>query len=154
MLCGLVYGSNLALEWASPQRLGGGNGFLLYFVYRQLIWVNLVWGLFNLLPVFPLDGGQVSRELCGMKWGPRGSRLSLQISFGTALAVVAYSLFCVLDDRVIGAGVVAQLPSWLPAGTVYTAILFGLLAYSSYELLGQTQWTDTHWDDDRPPWQR
>jgi hypothetical protein len=53
----------------------------------------------------------------------------------------------------MGAGVLAQLPYWVPRGTVYTAILFGLLAYTSYQLLQQSPWTDTSLDD-RVPWER
>ena len=34
---------------------------------NTLIWdllqVNILWGLVNLLPVYPLDGGQIAREL-------------------------------------------------------------------------------------------
>ena len=33
----------------------------------DLIWVNLVWGIFNLLPILPLDGGNVAAELFGIK---------------------------------------------------------------------------------------
>ncbi len=153
VLCGLVYGSNLALEWGQSADGKMPNGIFTWFVYRQLLWVNLGWGLFNLLPVFPLDGGQVNRELCGMRWGVRGKRISLKVSFGIALTVVAYSLFCVLEREGGGAGVLKDMPWWIPRGTVYTAILFGLLAFSSYELLQQPDWTDDHWDD-RPPWAR
>src|SRR5437016_2491445 len=30
---------------------------------RYLLWINLFWGLLNLLPVWPLDGGQISGEV-------------------------------------------------------------------------------------------
>src|SRR5262249_11769242 len=31
-----------------------------------LWWINLVWPLFNLVPVWPLDGGQITREVCAV----------------------------------------------------------------------------------------
>ena len=34
------------------------NEPLKFDIFRQLIWVNLWWSLVNLLPIFPLDGGQ------------------------------------------------------------------------------------------------
>jgi Zn-dependent protease len=152
-LCGLVYGTNQAFEWGLSDEGGAPNGPVLRFLYRRLVWVNLVWGLFNLLPVFPLDGGQVARELCGMKWGTRGKRISLQISFVVALMVVAYSLFCEIDTGKFGTGVTEQFPWWVLRGTIFTAILFGFLAYESYRLLQRVEWTDTHWDD-KLPWER
>jgi Zn-dependent protease len=152
ILCGIVYGSDQAFNW-SVQVNPGKLIEPLPFLYMQLIWVNLYWGLLNLLPVFPLDGGQVSRELCIMKWGTRGKRASLRISFAVALAVMAYSIFCEIDTGELGAKLTKELPSWLPRGTVFIAILFGFLAYESYRLLQRTEWVDTHWDD-RAPWER
>lgn len=146
-LGGLVFGSDLALHWAADARNPE-----LSFLYRQLLWVNVFWGVFNLLPVFPLDGGQVCLELCGMRWGARGKRVALQISFAVALLIVAYSVVCVMDDRA-GDGELADRLPWWARGTVYTALLFGFLAYSSYQLLQRVEWTDTHWDD-RTPWER
>jgi Zn-dependent protease len=153
ILCGVVYGTNQAFAWGQSADNRRPNGPEVWFLYRQLVWVNLIWGLLNLLPVFPLDGGQVSRELCGMKWGTRGKRISLKISFVVALLVVAYSLLCEFDSGQFGAGLLAQLPWWTRIGSIFTAILFGFLAYESYRLLQRTEWADTHWDD-RVPWER
>ncbi len=155
-LCALVYASNQAAPWAMTRPMGQPwprMPSVPDFLFDSLIFVNLVWGLVNLLPVFPLDGGQVSRELCGKFWGLRGKRISLKISFAVALLLVAYSIFCVMDARGAGAGFTDQVPAWVPVGTVYTAILFGLLAWESYQLLGRTEWADTHWDN-RAPWER
>jgi Zn-dependent protease len=33
----------------------------------DLIWVNIVWGVFNLLPILPLDGGNVASDLFGAR---------------------------------------------------------------------------------------
>ncbi|MBP3955725.1 site-2 protease family protein [Gemmata sp. G18] len=148
LLCGLVYGSNAILGWA-----GDDAPPLVWYLYRALFLVNLLWGLMNLLPVFPLDGGHVSREVCGWFWGTRGKRVSLRLSFGCALLMVAYSLFCAMDARGAGAGFTTQLPWWFPPGTVFTAILFGYFAYQNYQELGRITWGDTHWDD-RLPWER
>ena len=150
---GIVYGTNAAFEWAKDSNGRPTNGPELWFLYTQLVWVNLFWGLLNLLPVYPLDGGQVSRELCMMKWGTRGTRVSLKISFVVALVMVAYCLLCEIDTGQFGAGIVGQLPSWVPLGTLYIGILFGFLAYESYRLLQRIEWTDTHWDD-KLPWER
>ena len=39
--------------------------FLLGEAFSDLLFINLIWTLFNLLPILPLDGGQVLRNLLG-----------------------------------------------------------------------------------------
>jgi stage IV sporulation protein FB len=155
VLAGLVFASNKIAPWAVvvPRDQPWPRNFSpVDYLYESLMFVNVAWGCLNLLPVYPLDGGQVARELCLMKWGTRGTRVSLKISFAVALLAVAYSLLCVIDAQLFRAELTGQLPFWA-RGTVYTAILFGLLAYGSYQLLQRIEWTDTHWDD-KVPWER
>jgi len=79
-----------------------------------MLWVNIFWGLINLLPVYPLDGGQVSRNIL-IQYDPwDGVRKSLWLS-------------------VIAGGVVALIS--LLTLRIYIAILFGLLAFQSYQSL-------------------
>ncbi|MBX3434248.1 MAG: site-2 protease family protein [Pirellulales bacterium] len=82
----------------------------------NVFWLNILWGVVNLLPIYPLDGGRVSRELCTLAGNPRdGIILSLRISIVAAAAMAAV-------------GIVA----W---GSLFTAVLFGSLAYSNYQTL-------------------
>ncbi len=60
--------------------------------------------------------------------------------------VEAYSLACVVG-RKQGAEWLANLPWWFPIGSLWTAILFGVLAYQSYQLLQRDRWTDSHWSE-------
>lgn len=152
ILFGIVYGSNLVLHWAKDSRDIPTNGWEVWHLYFDLIVVNLYWGIINLLPIYPLDGGQVSRELCIKKWGTRGKSISLKISFSLSVLIVAYSLICEMDQRGNGAGLTSELP-WWARGSFYIALLFGFLAYTSYQLLQRIEWTDTHWDD-RTPYDR
>lgn len=56
-----------------------------------LVLVNVGWGLLNLLPILPLDGGQVVGSLLSMRWPSQGQRLAAGVSaaLGAAIAVVA-----------------------------------------------------------------
>jgi Zn-dependent protease len=156
ILCGLLWGSNQLAPWVKERPFGQRWDHVptpLEWFYDSLIWVNLFWGLFNLLPVYPLDGGQVSKEVCSSVWGRRGPRVALQISMVVAGLMAVYGIACAIDPN---AAWLRQLPGWFPVGTLWMAILFGMLAVQSYQLLQQTRWTDSHWaeDDDRPPWRR
>jgi Zn-dependent protease len=80
----------------------------------SLLYVNVYWGLLNLLPIFPLDGGRVARELLLAK-SHDGVRQSLMLSFVTAVVVAALALL-----------------RWQQT---YVAIMFGFMAYSNYTQL-------------------
>jgi membrane-associated protease RseP (regulator of RpoE activity) len=62
----------------------------------QLIWVNIGWGLVNLLPVLPLDGGQITRDVCVAAAPYRGITFAHWISIVVAGAVGAWFL---MDDQ-------------------------------------------------------
>lgn len=81
---------------------------------NSLFFVTIGWGILNLLPVLPLDGGQIARELLGLRNPSWGLVRAAQISF------------------LVGAGVAfwAALSS-----NFFLAVLFGYLAYSNYQLL-------------------
>jgi Zn-dependent protease len=104
-LAGLVWG----IGTASGALAEGGllGGFL-----RQILWVNIAWGIFNLLPIYPLDGGKISRELFE-RFDPRdGLRKSLWLS--------------------IGAAAVAGIAGLLVFNSPYLVVMFGLFAYQNY----------------------
>jgi|CZKU01.1.fsa_nt_gi Zn-dependent protease len=64
------------------------------FVYRQLLAVNFEWGILNLLPMLPLDGGNVMAQGLNALTGGRGERAARVVSIAVAgLAIVAAALF-------------------------------------------------------------
>jgi Zn-dependent protease len=66
-------------------------------VLRDLVWVNLGWGLFNLLPMLPLDGGAIVAAGLEGLFGPGGRRaaryLSILVALGVAALAVSASAF-------------------------------------------------------------
>jgi stage IV sporulation protein FB len=86
---------------------------LLTFV-NDLLFVNVWWGLVNLLPIYPLDGGRVARDVLDLSNAPDAVRKSLWMSILTAGAVAAYGL---------------------SQHDFYLALFFGYLGYQSYLLL-------------------
>lgn len=91
------------------------GGSILNSLVITLLWVNIFWGFINLMPVYPLDGGNVTRSIL-LKADPRdGVRKSLWVSVIAGILVAAMGFFLL--------------------GSVYMAVLFGFLAFQSYQSL-------------------
>ncbi|MEI8366398.1 MAG: site-2 protease family protein [Parachlamydiaceae bacterium] len=52
------------------------NGFVRYVLYVTLR-LNILWCLFNLIPICPLDGGHIARYLLQRIFGEKGVKISL-----------------------------------------------------------------------------
>lgn len=91
------------------------GGQILGAFVTSLLWVNIFWGLINLMPVYPLDGGNIARYLLLQADPADGVRKSLWVSVitGGLIALVAFVLL----------------------HSVYMALLFGFLAFQSYQSL-------------------
>jgi Zn-dependent protease len=101
----------LAFVSMMAQALFPGSDVAVFF--RNLNFINAILLGFNLLPVFPLDGGQIVR---GLLWFPFGEIRSLQIS----------SVIGLIGGAILGIG-------GLMAGSVWWAVLaFFLLSRAWY----------------------
>jgi Zn-dependent protease len=85
VLGGLVW----ALSSLTPL---GQQGGLAGFAVKQLLWVNVGWGLFNLLPVQPLDGGHLLASAVRARSGYKYERVLLGIGIATAAGVLGLSI--------------------------------------------------------------
>lgn len=90
--------------------------FWVWLLVQDLLAINLVWGLVNLAPVYPLDGSSVFYHGYFRRDLTHGRERSVRTSFLVALALTL-------------AMVVMR--------STFAAILFALLAFSSYQILGQ-----------------
>jgi Zn-dependent protease len=64
----------------------------------SLIWINLFWSVFNLLPIYPLDGGQVLWHALSLRLGAtRARQITRRISVGLALVI---GLFALVQGRI------------------------------------------------------
>lgn len=85
------------------------------YLINCLLWVNIFWGLVNLLPVYPLDGGQIARELLTVSDPWNGVVRSLWLSVITGAIVAAVGVMLLQS--------------------IFLAVFFGALAFSSYQAL-------------------
>jgi Zn-dependent protease len=94
-LAGPVAGMALGiLSWLiAGAILGPQSHFLTVLGFQLLIWINIFWSFFNLLPMYPLDGGQVLWHALALKMPPgRARRITKQISMATSVGVGVYAL--------------------------------------------------------------
>ena len=78
------------------------------------IWANIFFNILNLVPVYPLDGGQVARQLFVMNDAWNGVRFSIYLS--------------------IAAGAIVALASFA-SGDRFLGIFFAIMAWSNYTTL-------------------
>ncbi len=138
-------------EWVyTPQPWARGEApDRLFQFLEDMIYVNKYWPLLNLLPIWPLDGGQIARELF-VKFAPRnGVRTSLIVSISTAGALAVYELLAMLMKTPI-------LP-FLPDGSFLGFLFFAMFAAESFMLLQHAQAGPQRWreeEEERLPWER
>ena len=98
----------------SKTAFGDNNYFWLLFA--AMIYLNLIWTILNLIPVFPLDGGQAARAIMQQIDRVDGVRNSLILSIGAAVLLVVYAL---------------------STQDTFIAIFFGFMAYQNWQMLQQ-----------------
>jgi Zn-dependent protease len=139
LLAGLIWGSNQIEPW---ERLNDYAWFIAGF----LVHINLFWGLLNLLPIYPMDGGQVSRELW-LKARPRTGLLdSLKMSFAVAVTFAVYALICEYDLIPM-----AWPPVWLRPG-MFAGILFAIMAAENYVEIQNNSRSGRYFYDNHSSW--
>ena len=86
----------------------------LAFLANALLWINIYWGILNLVPVYPLDGGKISREICLAVNSREGLKASMIISLIASGCVALYAF---------------------KMGQPFLAIMFAMFGFSTYQQL-------------------
>ena len=147
---GVVFLINRYSGW---EMLVAKRGYV-HEIMWNLYWINLIWGCVNLLPVWPLDGGHVCRDI--MTWfTPRlGVQISLVISMIVAGLIALNVLLAYLEKP--------HIPE-LAVGGTYMGVFFAILAVNNFLLLqyeanrrAKPRWQRRDDDDDheRMSWER
>ena len=76
--------------------LAGRLGFhpqhpLAAFAFKQALFVNLAWGVFNLAPMLPLDGGNVLRSALNIVTKGRGEKPARLVSMVVGVLMLLYA---------------------------------------------------------------
>jgi Zn-dependent protease len=81
------------------------------------LWANIFWNVLNLAPVFPLDGGQIARELFVMQEPWNGIKYSMVLSIVTAIVIAVFGF---------------------QSGHQFLGVFFGFMAWNNYVELQRT----------------
>ena len=111
-LAGFILGFLMFLLLLALPNDGRLAPLLLLHFLEWMKWIAVVWGFLNLLPVYPMDGGNIFREIFLFFFPRRGVEYSLMLSilFAMFLAVAA-----------------------LQYGMFIITVLFAYLAYQNYQ---------------------
>jgi Zn-dependent protease len=91
-LAGPFFGLLLGLGAIAWQTLAPSEDLLWSSVQRDLVWANVAWTIFNLLPILPMDGGHVFANLMAMWLGERGHRVAAVISIVLAAGLAGLAV--------------------------------------------------------------
>ena len=109
----------------------------LEFIWRERIahvvefslFANLAWNVLNLIPVIPLDGGQICRELC-LWFSPRkGMKWAVMVGLAVSGLITLYGISCIQSGRPMFGRVEPRLPSFF----------FGYTCFQNYQIFKHLQ---------------
>ena len=115
-----------------------------------LLLMNIMWNVLNLIPVIPMDGGQVVRAAMRGDVSPSGLRFALGMSFFVAGAIAVYSFVARGDPNLWYPGI----PDWatlIPLGKLdptFNMIFFAILAVQNFMMMQAVKRQEQSWDND------
>jgi Zn-dependent protease len=114
ILCGIFVRE---FAWMAPlldMRLSLPKDPFVYSFVRFMVTINVWWAVLNLLPIYPLDGGQIVQHLVGMVRRTSG----------------------LVEAHMIGAVLGALVAVWFfQQGSTFSAILFASMAINNFQAL-------------------
>ncbi|MBX3438566.1 MAG: hypothetical protein KF861_13825 [Planctomycetaceae bacterium] len=116
---GLAFGGCVILASRLLMQNNAGLSPLWLETIHMLVFANIGWSLLNLLPVLPLDGGQVCRDVCTSLSPRRGELWAIRIALVVAGAVALWAF---------------------TAQQLYVGLLFGLMCYQNFQELQQRRY--------------
>jgi membrane-associated protease RseP (regulator of RpoE activity) len=96
-----------------PENPGLLIGLFQFFLFWTTF-VSIFWGILNLMPIYPMDGGHIAREVCIFLFPQRGIEYSLILSMVVAVLLIVVAL-------------------QIQPAQIIIAILFGYLAFQNYQ---------------------
>ena len=98
----------------------GERSPLFWFFLKSLEWMNLIWSLLNLLPIWPLDGGRIAHEVIGRFRAFDAWEIMLKLSIVVAVGAAAWFIHGQVNEG---------------ANNMFPILFFGLMAFQNFQTL-------------------
>lgn len=93
------------------------------------LWANFVWNAFNLVPVMPLDGGQICRELCLWISPRKGMQWAFLVAIFVSGALTLYGIGAVQGKWTMVGRIAPGMPT----------IFFGIMCFQNWQAYQATR---------------
>jgi stage IV sporulation protein FB len=115
VLCGLIFVMWLLVDWTGwLDTLSPTTQERVDYFFDRMLWINIAWGILNLMPILPLDGGRIAEALLIRFRRRDGQRWAFILGAVVAGGIAAF--FGLLHES-------------------YNAILFGFLCITNVQSL-------------------
>lgn len=145
-LAGIVFGTAYLTKWP-------GANLYATKTFDFLMLINIIWAVINLLPVLPLDGGNVCREVLALARARNPDAGAAAVSVAVAGTLAAASLASMLNVQI---PVLEKITQYYRPGLFLTfwVILLAVENYQRYQYASRMRPRYYDDDDDTPPWRR
>ncbi len=111
-------------EWPPAIAFGTRWNEIIVSTLYFTLWISFLWNVMNLVPVLPLDGGHISRELFTLYGGRNAQENCIKLSVIASGAVTAAGLWALTNKSGL-----------LGADPLFLTIMFGYLCFQNYQSL-------------------
>lgn len=111
------------------------NNFNLFLFVHFILYISVWWGLVNLLPIYPLDGGQIAQQIFVLT-NPRDAiRQSLILSVIVGGMMTAMTLILAMSQAKQAINEAHGVDLFTLVSLLFLPLFFGCLTFTNYERL-------------------
>ncbi len=104
-------------RWVDPYQGQPIESAVTFAAVNFYVWPSVMWGLLNLIPVLPLDGGRIAKALIAMFGGDLSQALWMSVIVAALMAYVGFT-----------------------SGQMFIGIFFAWMAIDNYQSIQSSGW--------------
>jgi Zn-dependent protease len=151
LLAGVLFASTYITDWPA-------TSLAAYLAYVFLLILNVFWGVINLLPILPMDGGNILREFLTILGVRRSQLIALWVSVILGVLLCAWGVTAALGIKL---PVITDVLPQEFTPPIFLSVWLGLMTVMNFQQLselnkqGRFNRRVTYYaGDDTPPWRQ